>query len=342
MRIVRALSNEELAESGMEHAFRDHLDRADQNHFFQSPEFLEFIQPIKGYAPVLFLAVSDDGSVKGSLLAVYQRDGGAIKSWLSKRGIAWGGPIGDPKAVPALLDALLKDAQSKAIFLEFRNFFDMGPYHDVFLDHGFSFNPHLNFLLPLGSEEEALKRMSGNRRRQIRSSVSAGADHGEARSTQEVRELYDLLADLYRSKVGKPLPSFELFERFHTSPSGKVFVVRYDGKVIGGSAGPVYKDRIIYQWYVCGDNSIKGVHASVLATWAQIEYGSFNGYQLFDFMGAGKPGQGYGVHEFKARFGGDEVAYGRYEKILNPGLYNLGVHGLKLSQRWNRIITKAI
>ncbi len=340
MRIERSTSIEELAASGLDKTLEAYLGSLEQCHFFQSPQFLEFIHPIKGYNPVLFIARSTDGSILGSLLAVHQRDGGMVKSWMSRRMIVWGGPMGDPQAASALISAMLKEAQSKAIYVEFRNYFDMEPYRKAFLDHGFTFNPHLNFLLPLGTEEEAMKRMSGNRRRQIRSSVSAGAEYGEARSDEEVRELYDLLADLYRTKVGKPLPSFELFKRFHTSPSGKVFVVRFNGKVIGGSAGPVYQGRIIYQWYVCGDNSIKGVHASVLATWAQIEHGVRNGFEMFDFMGGGKPGQGYGVHEFKARFGGDEVAFGRYEKILDRKLYHLGVQGLRMVHQLNRIKTR--
>ncbi len=333
MRITLYTSSKELQESPERPAFDDFLVTDEHSHFFQSPEFLGFIAPVEGYRPVLFLAHDHNGKVHGSLLGCYQRDGGMLKSWLSRRLIIWGGPLGGSAAAGELLGALLKDAASQAIYVEFRNYFDTVPLRQAFEEQGFTYRPHLNFVLELGDEEAALKRISSNRRRQIKASVAAGAEYGEATTEQDVKELYQLLETLYRKKVGKPLPSYALFHRMHTSPSGRIFVVKHGGRVIGGSAGPVYKNKILYQWYVCGDNSIKGVHASVLATWAQIEHGARHGYNYLDFMGAGRPGQGYGVHDFKARFGGVEVSHGRYEKVLERPLYALGVLGLKVYHR---------
>ena len=138
----------------------------------------------------------------------------------------------------------------------------------------------------------------------------------EPESEDDVRELYALLEKLYKEKVKKPLPSIDLFMQFWKSPSAKTFLVKYEGKIIGGSVGPVYANKVLYQWYVCGENGvIKGVHPSLLASWAPMEYGLKNGYQYFDFMGAGKPEDHYGVRDFKARFGGDEVSYGRYDMV---------------------------
>lgn len=47
------------------------------SHFFQSPEFLEFIEKVPGYQPVLLLATGADGEFKGSILGVVQADGRA-------------------------------------------------------------------------------------------------------------------------------------------------------------------------------------------------------------------------------------------------------------------------
>ncbi|MBK7410531.1 MAG: GNAT family N-acetyltransferase [Saprospirales bacterium] len=328
------LKNDPAAISGLQEL----LDQSSTDHFFQSPEFFEFIEPVKGYQPILLILKGESGAVEGSLMGAFQRDGGSIKSWLSRRLIVWGGPIvsehasvDKKKAVQTLLHALKKEAGGKAIYIEFRNYFDTTDLQEAFQSSGFTYKPHLNYLVALDEEDDVQKRMSSNRRRQIRSSLSAGAVIEEPKTEEEVRALYDLLEDLYKTKVKKPLPSFELFRSFWTSPNGKVFVVKHGDKVMGGSAGPVYRDKIIYQWYVCGDNgAVKGVHSSVLATWAQIDYGLKHGYQLFDFMGAGRPEEAYGVREFKARFGGEEVSYGRYEKILNPALYRIGKLGLQI------------
>jgi serine/alanine adding enzyme len=42
-----------------------------------------------------------------------------------------------------------------------------------------------------------------------------------------------------------------------------------------------------------------------------LEWGVENGYRVYDFGGAGKPDEEYGVRDFKAKFGGKLVCYGR-------------------------------
>ena len=53
-------------------------------------------------------------------------------------------------------------------------------------------------------------------------------------------------------------------------------------------------------------------------------------------MGAGSPDENYGVRDFKARFGGELVEYGRFKKILNPILYEAGKIGLKFISKVSR------
>lgn len=319
-------------------AFQRFAKQAPNANFFQSPEFLKFIEPVRGYKPFLLIALSGTGEVQGSLLGVIQSDGGGVKSWLSRRLIVWGGPIvaadADKQAtVKTLLQEMKKYARGSAIFIEFRNFFDCAELNDAFLACGFNFRPHLNYIVRIDDESAVQGRLSSNRRRQIKTSLAAGAVITEPESEADVVALYDLLKKLYTEKVKKPLPSLDLFMQFWKSPSAKTFLVKYEGKVVGGSVGPIYGNKVLYQWYVCGDNgAVKGVHPSVLASWAPIEYGLKHGYEYFDFMGAGRPEEDYGVREFKARFGGDEVCFGRYEMVLNQPLYRVGKLGLKVYQ----------
>lgn len=304
--------------------------------FFQSPEYLEFIRPVRGFRPVLFVARDARGEVVGSLLGVYQWDGVGLKSWMSRRFIVHGGPLGGADAARVLLRALLTDAKGKAIYLEFRNSFRTDHLRAVFEGYGFTFTPHLNFIVDLAGEEQAMSRLTPNRRRQVRNGLAAGAILQEGASDQELHALYTLFSTLYREKVRKPLPDYSLFKRFQESPLGRVLLVKHDGRVIGGSLGPAYDGRLSYQWFAYGDNSVEGAHASVLATWAHIARAAREGHSTFDFMGAGKPGQGYGVYEFKSRFGGTEVNYGRYGKVLEPTLYRLGVFALGAYHRMAR------
>lgn len=332
MKVERYTAFDDLRAAPVHDALISFVDREKDASFFQAPDFMELIGPVPGFRPVLLVARDDEGKVVGSLLGVYQRDGSGLKSWLSRRLLVHGGPLGTTEAAEALLQALLMDAHGQAIHVEFRNSSDMSRFRPLFDRLGFSYVPHLNFMLEVKGEQEAFQALSSTRRREIRNSLAAGATYGEAKDQQEVDDFHGILAALYRDKVRKPLPVRALFRRLHDSPHGRVFVVRYQGRVIGGSAGPVLKGRSIHYWYACGDNTIKGVHASVLATWAPIEHAARHGIGLLDLMGAGKPGQGYGVHDFKARFGGKEVAFGRFEKVLNKPLFHLAVTGLKVYQ----------
>ncbi len=312
-----------------------------QGNFFQSPEFFDFIKKVKGYRPFQLLAKAE-GEIIGSLLGVFQSNGGNVKSWLSRRLIVWGGPLinsaneaQDESTLKELLKALKQYAGGKAIFTEFRNFFDMQAYQSTFEAAGFEFRPHLNFLVKTDEEAAVRKRVSKSRMRQIKSSLKLGATIEEAASEEEVLAFYQILEVLYKEKVKKPLPGIELFLNFYRTPAiCKFFVVKQEGEVIGGILCPIFENKIIYEWYVCGnDGATKGLHPSVLATWAPIEYGFQNGYSHFDFMGAGKPDEDYGVREFKARFGGEEVGFGRFYMIMNKSLYQVGQLGLKVYQK---------
>ena len=50
-------------------------------------------------------------------------------------------------------------------------------------------------------------------------------------------------------------------------------------------------------------------------------------------MGAGKPDEAYGVRDFKARFGGEQVEHGRFLYINKPLLYRVGKFGVKLLKK---------
>ncbi len=158
----------------------------------------------------------------------------------------------------------------------------------------------------------------------------------------QVREFYDILYRLYKYKVKKPLPPREFFEHFFQySKEGKlgvILLVEYRGKIVGGILSPVTPGRTIFEWYVCGlDREYRDVHPSVVATWAAIEYAFEHGIPRFDFMGVGIPGREYGVREFKSRFGGEQVNYGRFARVNNRFVYGLAEFGYNILSVLRRI-----
>jgi lipid II:glycine glycyltransferase (peptidoglycan interpeptide bridge formation enzyme) len=316
-----------------------------KGNFFQTPHFYQYIEKVTGYKPLVISALNDNNVLVGILTGVLQKDTGYIKSKFSSRLIVWGAPLirgTDNSIADALLNALIKEYQHKSIFIEFRNLFPTIDERSVFEKNGFEYREHLNFIVDTRDEKKLLSAMNDGKRRQIKKSLANGAEILEDVNEEQVREFYHILLNLYNTKVHKPLPSWSFFYEFYKSPHlGKYFLIKYNGEIVGGIMCPLFKNKAIYEWYIAGKDGVnKNINPSVLATWAPINYALKNGIDSFDFLGAGRPEEDYGVRQFKAGFGGEQVAYGRYLRINNPMLYSIGKRGLAFLKRIKKISVK--
>ena len=305
-------------------------------NFFQSTKAYYFFKSVESYQPVFFIA-KEQNEIAGTLLAIVIKEGKGLKGYLSRRCIIWGGPIvgnENQEVYSLLLNELNKIITQKAIYTEFRNFFDHSNHKETFDNVGFEFNEHLNFIVSVSSLEVSKRKLSKSKIAQINKSIKNGTEIIQATCIEDVRSFYRILDTLYKDKVKKPIASFGFFQKFFEDESlGKYLLIKKNNRVIGGIMCPVYKDKI-YEWFVCGmDGKFKDIYPSVLATWAPIEYAANNGLKFFDFMGAGKPNDDYGVREFKSKFGGELVNYGRFVKVNNQPLFNLGKLGLKILKK---------
>ena len=296
--------------------------------FFQTPECYEFFSTFSFLTPFVF-GVSENDKLVGILSGYVTSDGNIIKQYLSRRAIVSGGALLDisisQKALEKLLITATETLKRKAIYLEIRNYTDYSGYKVSFQAVGFQYTPHLNFHVATTDVDSSLMNLSTTRRREIKLSIKAGALWSETNDPEDVRTYYAILLDLYKTKVKTPLFPLEFFEKLVQQSFGKLFVIKRDNQIIGGSVCVVLSGRIIYEWFVCGlDGQVKNVFPSTIATWAAIEYAATNGYACFDMMGAGKPDDGYGVRDFKSKFGGDLVENGRFLYQINPFLFKIG------------------
>lgn len=304
------------------------------NTVFQSYEIYSFYQKVQNFEPFLFYAEDENGNCNGVLLAVIIKEGKGIKGWLSSRVVVYGGPIirEDPENKNETLDLLLKslvnNLKNKSIFIQFRNFFEWSETEkQIFSNNGFDFKERLNLLVKTSNKEAVLSKISASKRRQIKKALASGATISEAQSEDEVFEFYTLLLNLYKNKVKKPIPNWSFFKEFYyfskENKLGIIRLIKLNDKIIGGVLSPVTQGKVIYEWYVVGlDKEYKKQYPSVLATWAPIDYAITNNLQQFDFMGLGKPGDNYGVRDFKMKFGDNLVNYGRFGR-RNKILYGI-------------------
>lgn len=313
---------------------------------FQSPHFAGYLEGVPGLEPMFLCTRDSVGRITGVLLAVIQREAG-IKGPFSARSVIYGGPVVSTRNDidrSSVLSSLLADYKEHLprgiIYTEIRNSEDRAADIPVFESLGFQFEDHYNYLVDLDPDPGVVfSRIHPTKRRQIRKAMREGARVESKPSRADLEELYNILRNLYRTRIRKPLPAASFVLGFgelsRDEVHGKVFVVKSGVRVIGGIICPVTKRDTIYEWYVCGDRARDALHPSLVATWAPIEWGCRNGFATFDFMGAGRPDEEYGVREFKKNFGGRLVNYGRFRKTHRPALMALGRVGLAVARgKW--------
>lgn len=297
--------------------------------------------------PVFVCCLDASETIKGLLLGVVIKESGVVKGKFSSRTVVYGGPLIDEnnKEKVLIAELLLKElivrVLAKSMFIQIRASYDLSDYDQVLRGLSFKWHPRLNLLINTSREADVWHGVSAGRRRQIKKSLANGAKIIQPENENQVGEFYNILFDLYKHKVKKPLPDWTFFQSFYQAiyqsnqqePKARYFLVEYDNRIIGGILCPFLPEGTVFEWYVCGlDQEYKGkkIYPSVLATWAAIEIAAKNSFQQFDFMGVGIPGKPYGVRDFKMKFGGDQVNFGRYTRINNRWNYFIAELGYNL------------
>lgn len=318
-------------------SWEDFVSKHPEGSIFQTPDIVNFYSSVNNHEPVVISALMEK-KIIGTLVAVIQKES---LGYISSRTIVYGGPLvasdikNKEEVISQLLKELINKVKRKSIYIQFRNFADWSEYKDIFIQNGFKFVEWLNYKVTIDSTTEIKNKISKSKIRQINKGIKSGVKISAPENIEQLKTFYSILQKLYKNKVKKPLPKWQFFENFYTQSLNKKLgtyrLVIYENKVIGGIMIPETKNKAAFEWYVCGlDEEYKYQYPSVMATWAAIQYAVENKLKVFDFMGAGSPDNIYGVREFKSKFGGKQVNYGRFERINNRPVYHLLKFGLQL------------
>ena len=296
------------------------------------------LQPVIGYSPykkqfypLLFVATKGN-DVLGVVVALHIRNQSLhLLDPYTSRIQANGSPLiksdyPEPEQVLSLLlEKISNYSEKKANILEFRNSYDTNADIKIWLHQGFSYYDHLNLIKKISNQDKIWNELGENRRRQIIKATKNATEVRTAENEQQIKSFYFILKELYQKKVKKVLPPLDFFLDFFTlcqkKGKGIILLAFQEDRVIGGMVCPIQDRNIMYEWYVCGlDKEYPLNHPSVMVTWHALLYACEHGIQIFDFMGLGKPGIPYGVRDFKLRFGGKVVNYGRYTKVFRKNI----------------------
>ena len=223
----------------------------------------------------------------------------------------------DSKAVEAfeiLSKGIEKYCRNRVLYIEYRHFSVDNIYSSVF--ESYKKLPWYNVYQRFSGDDSVEMGMNKSKRRQLKLSFEAGVEVELNPTNDEVKEWYLLLQKLYK-RIHRPLPSLQVFLNLKDSGIGKVFVVKYQDRVVSGVAMLHNIDcQCFYEWYIASESRrIKDVYPSVVATWKALCLALESGGR-FDFMGAGPRDKTYGVRDFKLSFGGELTPEYRYRKLM--------------------------
>jgi hypothetical protein len=313
-----------------ENQWRRLIIKSQTASFFQTPECYEFYASLTFLKPFVYGIIEND-RLMGIMCGYVISTGNSIQKYLSRRAVVPGGLLLDPHISTEGLKLMLEKARvelsKKAIYIEIQNYKDYNEYRLVFESEKFGYEPFLNFYVPTYDLPTAQGRLSDVLQKQLKIGQNAGVEWMETNQKEDVKAFYAILKRQHMKTMKTYLFPVEFFDKLVAMPSGKLFVVKYKRKVIGGMACVILPGNTMYEWFMCEDDERvygKEVYAGTMITWSGIEYAAKKNIYRLEFMNIGKPVEELKAREYKRKFGGQSVELGRFLCINKPVSYFIG------------------
>jgi hypothetical protein len=310
---------------------------------FHTPALFSVFQNAKRSTPFAYAAVRHGETKPMALLSGVKV--GVLEGPLarfSSRNILYGGLLVEDSAVfseglISLVHTYDRLVQHGVLMTEIRNLQSTERFRQVLEQENYRYRDYLNYLIDLTRGPENLfARFSSSCRRNIRKAESLGIQVREIEDRGQLPLFYNLIQKTYsRAKVA--YADFSLFKRVFDILHKNRMVVFYMGflgkEAVAGRVVFLFKD-VVYDWYAGSDPTHYKTYANELLVWHALRSNALAGFRTYDFGGAGYPDEPYGVRDFKSRFGGELVHFGRYSKIYSKARFNAAKAGYGIFRRF--------
>jgi serine/alanine adding enzyme len=332
----------QVVQSLQEASWRRFIAEHPASNVFHTPEMFQVLSRAKNHRPTVWAVLGDDSRVLALLLPVQIALNKLLRR-LTTRAVVYGSVLHAPgyqgqDALALLLRTYAREVDGAPLFTELRNLSDLSAAQPILNACGFIYEDHLNYLIDLNRPPEAILQSIGRRtRKHIRRGLrESEVVVEEVKEREQVSTCYDLLERTYRL-AQVPLADRSLFEAAFDLlyPKDMVrFTLAQVGQTPVATSVELCYNGVVYGWYGGVDRAYSSYKSNELMMWYILKWGAENGYRVYDFGGAGKPDEEYGVRDFKAKFGGELVCFGRNTCIHTPGLLWLNEKGYHLLRRW--------
>ena len=306
----------------------DFVGNNPRTSIFQTLEMAEVYAKNKYATPSIIIAIDEsNGEILSSMLAkILIRKPGFMSSF-SKHSSIRGGPIfkDSPSGIMAtseLLKFYNDFIKSDVLYSRIYPLSDPSLLKLSFEKNNYKFSSWNNFVIDLNrSSNEIWKDLDKYKRKSVNRAEKKGVSIEELSDKNLLPLFYELLKETYipRKQPLEDISHFEaVFDILVPKKMAKFFLAKYDGEYIAGRLALAYKG-IVYDWYTGSLKKTLSLYPNDLLVWHILKWGSENGFKVFDFGGGGTSEQSLeGWVEFKKRFGGKQICYGRYTAIHQP------------------------
>jgi len=321
-----------------EEAWRHFVDEHPAGNVFHTPEMFQVFECTQDHQPELWAATEGE-RILALLLPVRITLLSGVPRLFSTRDVVYGGVLCAPgpageEALTRLLRTYQCEAKGYTLFTELRNLSDSNVLQPILLGNDYTYEDHLNYLIDVSLHiDQVWGNIHASARKKIKKALDKHQlDVIEIQDRSEVAIGYAIFQKTYVT-AHVPLADCSLFEAAYDvlQPKGmvKFLLGRVDDKYVAASVALLYKG-VIYGWYRGFDRTYSAYLPNDLMVWHILKWGAENGYRTFDFGGAGKPNERYGPRQFKAKFGGHLVNFGRSTCVHHSHLLRVSQVGYQL------------
>jgi serine/alanine adding enzyme len=292
---------------------------------FHTSGMVRVFQATKGHKPLALASLGPDGGITALLVGVRVQTLPPPMGRLSSRAVFYAEPLchDDPDSMKALSQLVARhdaDVGRSVLFAEVRPLYAPGSERIVLERAGYEFLEYLNYVYDVAQPVDAIwSELHKSAQRDARQCERRGHVVREVPIETAIDELYPLLKLSY-GHSGVPLADRSLFDaaaqELYPQGMAKFFAVYNGPTPVAMDVMLTFKDRI-YLWYGGVTRDTVGSPCTFLR-WYELKWAHENGYAICDSGGAGWPNIPYGVRDFKRKFGGELVQFGRYRKVFSP------------------------
>lgn len=283
----------------LEEHWREFLTRADFPAHYVSPEY--FREPFFRDKDPFAILAWHEGKIVGALTGLHEAQQ-VICGQESRPQACFDKSIDPTIAAEGLTAALLAEAEAHSAVLI--TLYTWSPV-DRFLAHAYRVEPKQGVvMIDLTKGPEFLfKNFSSNRRTNVRAAIKRGVEVATATTREEFWIYYEIYLEWCGRKNLVPSP-FETFEEaFSLTDNRRLFLARFEGRVIAGVVIRLYQRGMIEYAANCSIEQNLKLKPNDLLHWRVMEWACHEGYSSYSLGG---------THLFLRKMGGTIVPVYRY------------------------------